>query len=267
MSRLRVNAFSVSIDGFGAGPEQSLENPLGVGGFALHDWVFPTRTFQRAVIGKRRGRAGIDDDFAARGFENLGAWILGRNMFGPVRGPWPDESWKGWWGDDPPYHVARLRPHAPPAALRSRWRAARRSTSSRTGSTPRSSGRGRRPAAATSVSAAASPRSGSTSARASSTKCTSRSRPVLLGTGRGAPRRNRPARARLPLLRARRHAERDARRPHESAERVTRELARRRRTAFWLSLASPHPERLTVGEGCLRAGALVFVSPVQSAAP
>lgn len=106
MPRLRVNAFSVSIDGFGAGPGQSLEDPLGVGGLALHEWVFPTRTFQRTVLGKDGGEAGVDDGFAARGFENVGAWILGRNMFGPVRGPWPDDSWKGWWGDDPPYHTA-----------------------------------------------------------------------------------------------------------------------------------------------------------------
>lgn len=105
MTKVRVAAFSVSLDGYGAGPDQSLEHPLGVGGTELHEWVYPTRTFQRAVVGKEDGTTGIDDDFAARGFENVGAWILGRNMFGPVRGPWPDESWKGWWGDEPPYHV------------------------------------------------------------------------------------------------------------------------------------------------------------------
>lgn len=105
MSKLRVNSFSVSIDGFGAGPAQDLEHPLGIGGPALHEWVFPTRSFQKAVFGKDAGSTGIDDDFAARGFEGLGAWILGRNMFGPVRGPWPDDSWKGWWGETPPYHV------------------------------------------------------------------------------------------------------------------------------------------------------------------
>jgi dihydrofolate reductase len=104
MPKLRVHAFSVSIDGYGAGPNQSLENPLGTGGLALHDWVFPTRTFQ-LMHGKESGARGIDDDFAARGFENIGAWIIGRNMFGPVRGPWPDETWKGWWGENPPYHT------------------------------------------------------------------------------------------------------------------------------------------------------------------
>jgi len=104
MTRLRVHSFSISLDGYGAGPEQSLENPLGVGGMALHEWSFPTRTFQ-LMHGNGDGTTGIDDDFAARGFANIGAWILGRNMFGPVRGPWPDESWKGWWGDTPPYHT------------------------------------------------------------------------------------------------------------------------------------------------------------------
>jgi dihydrofolate reductase len=112
MGRLRVNAFGVSIDGYGAGPSQSLENPMGVGGMALHRWVLGTRTFQKmsadfaaSLIGDEPARAGVDDDFAARGFENLGAWILGRNMFGPIRGPWTDEEWKGWWGETPPYHV------------------------------------------------------------------------------------------------------------------------------------------------------------------
>jgi dihydrofolate reductase len=104
MSKLRVQSFSIAIDGFGAGPEQSLANPIGVGGLALHEWVFPTRTFQR-MFGNDGGTTGIDDDFAARGFSNIGAWILGRNMFGPIRGPWPDTSWKGWWGDNPPYHT------------------------------------------------------------------------------------------------------------------------------------------------------------------
>lgn len=104
MSKLRVNCFGVSLDGFGAGPAQSLENPMGVGGMGLHEWVFPTRTLQKMLFGKDEGETGIDDDFAGRGVENLGAWILGRNMFGPVRGPWPDDSWKGWWGDTPPYH-------------------------------------------------------------------------------------------------------------------------------------------------------------------
>lgn len=105
MSRIKVLCFSVSLDGFGAGPGQSLERPLGAGGETLHRWVFPTRTFQREVMGAADGATGVDDDFARRGFENLGAWILGRNMFGPVRGPWLDESWRGWWGTNPPYHV------------------------------------------------------------------------------------------------------------------------------------------------------------------
>jgi dihydrofolate reductase len=104
MPKLRVQSFSISLDGYGAGPNQSQENPLGVGGEALHEWVLPTRTFQR-MRGKEGGSTGTDEEFAARGFSNLGAWILGRNMFGPVRGPWPDNSWRGWWGDNPPYHV------------------------------------------------------------------------------------------------------------------------------------------------------------------
>jgi dihydrofolate reductase len=104
MSKLRVACFSVSADGYGAGPDQSLENPLGVGGETLHEWFFPTRTF-RAMLGQAGGSTGVDDAFAVAGFANVGAWILGRNMFGPVRGPWPDDSWKGWWGPSPPYHV------------------------------------------------------------------------------------------------------------------------------------------------------------------
>lgn len=103
MSKLVVRAFSVSLDGYGAGPDQSLENPLGVGGEALHAWAFGTRTF-RKMFGQEGGSTGTDEDFAARSFENIGAWILGRNMFGPIRGDWPDENWKGWWGDNPPYH-------------------------------------------------------------------------------------------------------------------------------------------------------------------
>lgn len=106
MSQVRVACFAISADGFGAGPEQSLHNPLGVGGPRLHDWFFPTRTFQRMHGAPGAdGSTGIDDDFAVRSFQNVGAWILGRNMFGPVRGPWPDAAWKGWWGDNPPYHV------------------------------------------------------------------------------------------------------------------------------------------------------------------
>jgi dihydrofolate reductase len=104
MSKLCVHGFSLSLDGYGAGPNQDLGNPLGVGGMALHKWAFATRTF-RQMHGGDGGTTGIDDDFAARGFVNVGAWIIGRNMFGPVRGPWPDDTWKGWWGDNPPYHT------------------------------------------------------------------------------------------------------------------------------------------------------------------
>jgi dihydrofolate reductase len=116
MSKLKVLAFAVSIDGFGAGPEQSLEHPLGVGGMGLHPWMLHTRTFA-AMHGGDGGDTGIDDDWARRSFEGIGAWILGRNMFGPVRGPWPDEGWRGWWGDEPPYHVPVfvLTHHARPA--------------------------------------------------------------------------------------------------------------------------------------------------------
>ncbi len=104
MSRLVVRCFSLSVDGFGAGPDQSLADPLGKGGMALHDWVFRTKTFQ-AMHGAGGGEAdSVDEGFAAEGFRNIGSWILGRNMFGPIRGPWPDEEWKGWWGDEPPYH-------------------------------------------------------------------------------------------------------------------------------------------------------------------
>jgi dihydrofolate reductase len=104
VSRLRVNSFSISIDGYGAGPNQDLQNPLGVGGPELFDWFLHTRTWTR-THGGEGGETGVDDDFASKGFEGLGAWILGRNMFGPIRGPWPDDSWKGWWGEEPPYHV------------------------------------------------------------------------------------------------------------------------------------------------------------------
>jgi dihydrofolate reductase len=103
MSKLRVHCFSVSLEGYGAGPRQDLENPLGVGGEGLHEWLVNTQFFQQ-LYGNPGGDTGTDDEFAKRGFENIGAWILGRNMFGPVRGEWPDESWKGWWGDNPPYH-------------------------------------------------------------------------------------------------------------------------------------------------------------------
>ena len=104
MSRVRVGCFSVSLDGYGAGPNQDRTHPLGVAGEELHEWMFPPQTIEESD-GAGQGRTGIDDDFVARGFSNVGAWILGRNMFGPVRGPWPDLEWKGWWGDDPPFHV------------------------------------------------------------------------------------------------------------------------------------------------------------------
>jgi dihydrofolate reductase len=104
MSRLVVRSFSVSLDGFGAGPNQDREHPLGVGGPEMFDWCFQTRTWRR-MHGHPDGDTSVDDEIAAKGFENIGAWILGRNMFGPIRGPWPDESWRGWWGEEPPYHV------------------------------------------------------------------------------------------------------------------------------------------------------------------
>ena len=103
MQKLRVESFSVSIDGYGAGPDQDINNPLGVGGTDLHQWFFPTDVFQKMQSGKQ-GETGTDNDYASRGFENIGAWIMGRNMFGPIRGNWPDDNWKGWWGKNPPYH-------------------------------------------------------------------------------------------------------------------------------------------------------------------
>jgi dihydrofolate reductase len=103
MPKLRVHSFSISLDGYGAGPGQSPDHPLGEGGEALHEWFVPTRTFQQ-VHGKEGGTTGADDEFAARVRANIGAWIMGRNMFGTIRGPWPDEHWQGWWGDDPPFH-------------------------------------------------------------------------------------------------------------------------------------------------------------------
>jgi dihydrofolate reductase len=115
--RLVVRGFTVSLDGYGAGVNQSLNTPLGVGGETLHGWMLPTRTFQTMVLGKNEGTTGVDNDFAARSFDNVGAWILGRNMFAPVRGPWPDDTWKGWWGEEPPYHchvfVLTHHPRAP----------------------------------------------------------------------------------------------------------------------------------------------------------
>jgi dihydrofolate reductase len=117
VGRVRVAGFSISLDGFGAGPNQSLEHPLGEGGPELHNWFYPTETFQTTVLGNERGAKGIDNDFAARSFENVGAWIMGRNMFAHSRGPWTDDGWKGWWGENPPYHcdvyVLTHHPRAP----------------------------------------------------------------------------------------------------------------------------------------------------------
>jgi dihydrofolate reductase len=105
VSRLLVRSFSLSQDGFGAGPDQSLEQPLGLRGPEIMAWAFPTRTMRARVFGQDGGETGVDDAMVERGFDGIGAWILGRNMFGPIRGPWPDDRWKGWWGDEPPYHV------------------------------------------------------------------------------------------------------------------------------------------------------------------
>ena len=104
MSKTVVRSYSISLDGYGAGPDQDLEHPLGVGGPEMFQWFFHTRTWN-AMQGNPGGETGIDDEFASKAFDNIGAWIMGRNMFGPVRGPWPDDSWKGWWGEEPPYHV------------------------------------------------------------------------------------------------------------------------------------------------------------------
>jgi len=118
MSKLRVQSFAISIDGYGAGPDQDLQNPLGVNGPDLMEWFFHTRVW-RAMHGQPEGETGIDNEMAERGFAGFGAWILGRNMFGPVRGPWPDDNWKGWWGDNPPYHVpVFVLTHHPRPALR-----------------------------------------------------------------------------------------------------------------------------------------------------
>jgi dihydrofolate reductase len=104
MSKLRVQSFAVSLDGYGAGPNQNLEHPLGVNGPELMEWFFAARAW-RKMHGQDGGETGVDNSMAEQGFAGIGAWILGRNMFGPVRGPWPDDSWKGWWGDEPPYHT------------------------------------------------------------------------------------------------------------------------------------------------------------------
>jgi dihydrofolate reductase len=117
MSKLRVHCFGISLDGFSAGPNQDLDHPLGVKGTDLMQWFFPTRVFQAMHGGGQDGATGIDNDFAERSFQGIGAWVMGRNMFGPVRGPWLDHSWKGWWGDNPPYHtqVFVLTHHARPS--------------------------------------------------------------------------------------------------------------------------------------------------------
>ncbi len=104
MSKVRVSSFAISVDGYGAGPDQSVDHPLGRGGLGLHEWFRPTETFQ-SMFAAGGGETGTDDDFARRGMEGVGAWILGRNMFGPIRGPWPDDAWRGWWGEEPPYHT------------------------------------------------------------------------------------------------------------------------------------------------------------------
>jgi len=118
MSKLRVQSFAISLDGFGAGPNQSLQNPLGVRGPELMEWFFPTKLW-REMQGQGAGETGVDNAMAESGFEGIGAWILGRNMFGPVRGPWPDDSWKGWWGDEPPYHTpVYVLTHHPRAPLK-----------------------------------------------------------------------------------------------------------------------------------------------------
>ena len=104
MTKVIVSGFSLSIDGYGAGPDQSLENPLGKGGETLHTWMIETSMFHE-MLGKDGGSRGVDNDYATRSMEGFGAFILGRNMFGPIRGDWPDDSWKGWWGDNPPYHA------------------------------------------------------------------------------------------------------------------------------------------------------------------
>ena len=116
MSKLRVQSFGISLDGYSAGPDQDLQHPLGVNGPELMEWFFPTQVFRSMHGDGGEGETGVDNAMAERSFENMGAWILGRNMFGPVRGPWPDENWKGWWGDEPPYHcqVFVLTHHARP---------------------------------------------------------------------------------------------------------------------------------------------------------
>ncbi len=161
MAKLRFN-IAMSLDGYVAGPGQSLENPLGEGGLGLHEWAFATRSF-RAAHGMDGGETGLDDDHAASWNANIGATIMGRNMFGPVRGPWGDDAWAGWWGDDPPFHTPVFLTHHPREPLE--MRGARPSTSSPTASSPRLSVPSRRPAVGTCPSAAAPMRHSSTCAR------------------------------------------------------------------------------------------------------
>ena len=125
MGKVRVAAFAISLDGYGAGPDQSLETPLGAGILDVMDWFFPTRVFRSRVApgpgGDGDGETGVDNDFAQRSFDDVGAWIMGRNMFGPVRGPWPDDSWRGWWGEEPVYHCpVFVLTHYPRPTLRMR---------------------------------------------------------------------------------------------------------------------------------------------------
>jgi len=173
MQKLRVHNFSISLDGYGAGPAQNIDNPLGIGGPELHEWVFGTRT-ARQMFGEVGGDEGADDRFMGEGDKGIGATIMGRNMFGPIRGPWGDEQWTGWWGDNPPYHhpvfVLTHHPHR-----RSRWRVGRRSTSSTTASSPRWLTRSSPLTKPMSGSAGVHRRSSSTSAPAWWTSCTWRS--------------------------------------------------------------------------------------------
>jgi dihydrofolate reductase len=120
MPKVRIDAFAVSLDGYGAGPDQGLDHPLGRGGEGLHEWFFPTRTFQR-MYGKGEGTTGVDDRIAAASLANVGAWVMGRNMFAPSRGAWTDDGWRGWWGEEPVYHcpVFVLTHHPrPPLAMK-----------------------------------------------------------------------------------------------------------------------------------------------------
>ena len=168
MSKVRVANFAISIDGYSSAPGQTREEPFGPGGLRVMEWFFPTDTFQK--MQKKSGESGIDNDLA-KSMTGIGAWILGRNMFGPVRGPWPDDTWKGWWGDNPPYHVPVfvLTHHAREPIV---MQGGPPSTSSPAASRRRWPARARRPADRTCASAAASPRCASTCRPAWSTRCT-----------------------------------------------------------------------------------------------